>query len=94
MKQLHRYLTPCLLVAASLSLVSGCATKDLSTFPPSADLQREDKPRLDPEQIGSEAYLDRYEIDLEAWGDRSDAAVGRLCRFFKDKGMKIDCEPK
>lgn len=94
MRQSRTCLTVCLLLAASLSLVSACATTDTSSFPPSADLQRTAKPRLDPAKIGSEAYLDEADIAREEWGDGSYAALGRLCLFFKRKGMKVDCEPE
>ena len=93
MKPPKGYLTICLLLAASLSLASGCATTDTSNFPPSADLKRTAKPRLDPARIESEAYLDAADIERERWGDGADAALGRLCLFFQSKGMKVDCEP-
>lgn len=87
-------LIPCLLLAASLSLASGCATTDTSSFPPSADLQRQPKPRLDPSRIGSDVYLTLYEIDVDLWGQDHYDKVGRLCEFFKAKGMKINCSPE
>jgi hypothetical protein len=31
---------------------------------------------------------------MQNWGESSDAALGRLCAFFKDKGMKVDCTPQ
>lgn len=86
-------LTACLLLAAPLSLVSGCATTDTLSFPPAADLQPKSKPRLDPARIDSEAYLDQFDIALEGWGQDAHDARVRLCQFFRDKGMRISCEP-
>ena len=86
-----RFLMLPLAVAASLSLVSGCASKAL-VYPPSADLAVEPKPLLSPEDVMSEAALDRHDIAIEARGDRLAAQVGRMCRFWRDLGMKgLDC---
>jgi len=86
-----RFLMLPLALAASLSLVSGCASKAL-VYPPSADLAVEPKPQLGPEDVMSEAALDRHDIAIEARGDRLAAQVGRMCRFWKDLGMKgLDC---
>ena len=86
-----RFLMLPLALAASLSLVSGCASKAL-VYPPAADLQVEPKPQLSPEDVLSEAALDRHDIAIEARGDRLAAQVGRLCRFWQEMGMKgLDC---
>lgn len=52
-----RFLMLSLALAASLSLVSGCASRGLA-FPPSVDLIVEPKPVLAPDAIYSEAALD------------------------------------
>ena len=89
-----RSLMLALALAASVSLVSGCASKGTPAFPPSADLAVEPKPVLAPEAIFSEAALDAHDIAIEARGDRLAAQVGRLCRFFDTMGMKgLDCPP-
>lgn len=90
-----RCLTLALLIAASLSTVSGCASKGPIplVLPRAADLQVEDKPRLDPAALDSEAALDAHDSALEAWGERGWATVGRLCRWAERNGMKIDCPP-
>lgn len=86
-----RFLMLPLALAASLSLVSACASSGL-IFPPSADLVVEPKPKLRPEDVKSEAALDRHDIAIEARGDRLAAQVARLCRFFDGMGMKgLDC---
>lgn len=95
MPSLH-CLTRGLLIAASLSLVSACATREhvRPIFPPSADLQVEAKPRLDPAALDSEAALDAHDIALEAWGERGWAAVARVCRWAERNGAKgLDCPP-
>lgn len=89
-------LMTCLAVAASLSLVQGCASSGSLTFPPRADLMVEPKPQLAPEAVFSEAALDAHDIAIEARGDRMAAQVARLCRFFDHMGMPdLDCpEPE
>ena len=86
-----RFLMLPLALAASVSLVSGCASSGL-IFPPSADLQVEPKPQLAPEAIFSEAALDAHDIAIETRGDRLAAQVVRMCRFWQEMGMKgLDC---
>ncbi|WP_312821248.1 hypothetical protein [Brevundimonas sp.] len=89
MRSLRCLMLPLVLVA-SLSLVSGCASKDYGTqiFPPLADLQVEAKPQLDPAAVESEAALDAHDIALEVWGERGWATVARLCRWHVEMGMK------
>ena len=88
-------LTRALLIAASLSLASGCADRVTirPLYPPAADLAVEPKPRLDPEALDSEAALDAHDIALEAWGERGWAAVARLCRWAVRNGMAAECPP-
>lgn len=77
--------------ALLLLMLSGCASRAL-VYPPSADLAVEPKPQLSPEDVLSEAALDRHDIAIEARGDRLAAQVGRMCWFWKDLGMKgLDC---
>lgn len=89
----NRSRMPALALAASLSLVSGCASRGL-VFPPSADLRVPPKPQLAPEAVTSEAALDAHDIAIETRGDGLAAQVGRLCRFFDELGMPdLDCPP-
>ncbi len=83
------FLTLCPLIAGSLLLASGCAGKEPPpmTFPSAADLAVEEKPRLDPGAVDSEAALDAYDVELELWGERGWNAVARLCRFHAQMGM-------
>lgn len=92
----RRCLMPSLALAVSLSLVSACASNPRPSriYPPSADLAVEAKPLLDPAALSSEAALDAHDIALETWGERGWAAVGRLCRWHQEMGMKgLSCPP-
>ena len=84
----NRYRTTCLLIAASLLLAPGCATQERiqPLFPPAADLVVQPKPVLAPEALTSEAALDRYDIEIEAWGEDGWKAVGRICRWAVANG--------
>ena len=100
MRQWPHSLTLVLLIAASLSSVSACGTTESLDFPPSADLQSQEQPRPDPDRLQREveagrgdAYLDRVDIARLDWGQAAHDAQRRLCQFFKDKGMKVNCEP-
>ena len=90
---------PCLMLAlpivASLSLASGCATRERVTpiFPSSADLRVEPKPQLRPEDLASEAALDRYDIAVEAWGEAGWKTVARICRWAEGNGAAVECPP-
>lgn len=77
-----------LLLAASLSLVSGCGGKAYvqPIFPPSADLRVQPKPVLSPDALSSEAALDAHDIALEAWGEAGWLTVGRICRWAAANG--------
>ncbi|MCW1431414.1 hypothetical protein [Novosphingobium sp. JCM 18896] len=72
--------------------VAGCASKPLP-FPPRADVvaMTEAKPKPGADVLTDPAANDRYNSVLEARGDRLYAAGVRLCRFFRDTGMDVDC---
>lgn len=83
-------------LAASLLLVTGCASRERVTpiYPPSADLEVEAKPIMPPEAVRSEAAGIAHDIAIEGWGERGWGAVGRLCRWAADNGMKgLSCPP-
>lgn len=83
----------CLLLAASLSLASGCVSKERiqPLYPPAADMTVEAKPLLDPASLTSEAALDQHDIDIETWGERGWKAVARICRWAMANGAKVSC---
>ena len=73
-------------------IASACATQ-ASRFPPRADIEAatEAKPAPTAEIVTSSQASDRYNVEVESWGDRVSAAGGRLCRYFKRTGMAVDC---
>lgn len=81
-----------LLIAAAAVTVSGCQTAGPG-FPSAADLTVKPKPVADASGLTSEAALDRYETELFLWGEEGWLTVGRLCRFHKSMGMKVECPP-
>lgn len=89
-----RFLMLPLALAASLSLVSGCASRGPQSpyFPDPVDLVVEPKPVLPADAVESEVLGIAHDIAIEGRGDRLAAQVGRLCRFFDEMGMKgLDC---
>ncbi len=91
-----RSLTLAPLLAASLLLVTACASRERVTviYPPSADLAVEAKPIMPAEAVRSEAAGIAHDIAVEGWGERGWATVGRLCRWAADNGMKgLSCPP-
>ena len=69
----------------------GCAGRErlTPTYPPSADLRVEAKPVAPVEIVTSEAAADAYDIELELWGERGWATVGRVCRWAEDMGADL-----
>ena len=86
-----------LAVLASLSIASACASKapTLQRFPPAADLAVEAKPTLSVDALTSEKALNDHDAAIEAWAERGWLAVGRICRWAVDMGLKGQtCTPK
>lgn len=81
----------------ALAMLSGCQQqpKAIVLFPPAADLRPEEKPRLQPADLGSEAALDAHDIAVETWGERGWRAVGRICRWAVANGatLPFECAP-
>ena len=78
-----------LALVACAALVSSCASKALSAYPPSADLKVEAKPVLSVEALASDNALAEHDAAVEAWGERGWAAVGRICRWAEDTGAQL-----
>jgi len=86
--------TRSLLIAVSFVTVSACSAtgSTQAAFPSAADLTVKPRPVADAAGLTSEAALDRYETDLELWGEEGWLQVGRLCRFFDEMGMpNLNC---
>lgn len=92
-------LTAALLLAVTLVGASSCASSPTPQptllLPDARDLRPEAKPRLDPAALGSEHALNEHDDQVEAWGERGWATVGRLCRWFVTNGAELpfDCPP-
>lgn len=88
---------PALLIAASLALVSSCASKAPQSAifqPPVSDLAVEAKPVLDPSALASDAALTAHDDAIESWGERGWDAVARLCRWAVETGADgLECPP-
>ena len=76
---------------ASLALLAGC--KSAHDFPPKAVVEAatESKPIPPTTILTDPTASDRYNAELERWGERVQAAGVRLCRYFKEQGMEVSC---
>lgn len=92
MKLSLKFLPVSLLLVGSLALVTSCAPTDTSNFPPLADLKRTEEAKFDPAQITDENHLDDVQTRRETRGRKYDDQLRRICTFFQEKGMKVDCE--
>ena len=92
-------LTMSLILLPSLLAVSACAGRERiqPLFPPAADVSAaiEPKPIAPPEIVTSAQANARYNIGIEAWGERVNRAGGRICRWIVDNGgeLPFDCPP-
>lgn len=82
------------IVLAALVLLAGC--RSANDFPPTADVQAaiERKPVPPASILTDPGASDRYNAQLEAWGERVQAAGVRLCLYFRAQGMAVDCPEK
>jgi hypothetical protein len=62
-------------------------------FPAYADLKVEPKPVPTDAIVTDPKAADRYNADVETWGERGWDAVGRICRWSVANGAKLpfDC---
>lgn len=91
---MQRLISRKLVALAALSFLVGC--KSTQDFPPRAEIQAvtETKPIPPASILTDTTASDRYNAQLEAWGERVQAAGVRLCGYFKGKGMQVDCPAK
>lgn len=82
---------PIAVAVAGLALLAGC--KSVPDFPPPADVEAatETKPVPPTTILTDPTASDRYNAELESWGERVQAAGMKLCRYFKGKGMAVNC---
>lgn len=78
---------------ALLLLLAACSPRPQVGTPPIADIETatEAKPRPTAAILTDPAADARYNSAVEAWGDRVRAAGVRLCRFYRDVGVKVEC---
>lgn len=78
---------------AMLVLAAAACQHDSAVFPDARELAAvtEPKPRPPVDILTDPEASDRYSSALEAWGDRLHSAGGRLCRFFREQGMEVEC---
>jgi hypothetical protein len=76
--------------------VSACGGQEKIriAYPPAADLVDEQKPEITAAVLESDVAAAEYDSAVEAWGERGWSAVGRVCRWAKAHGMKIECKPE
>lgn len=76
--------------------LSTAACTTTGGYPPRADIAAatEAKPRPGVDILTDPSANDRYNSDIEAWGERVRAAGMRLCRFFERTGMPGIACPK
>ena len=62
--------------------------------PPPADIEAvtEAKPLPPLDIVENEQAATDYDEAIEAWGERVQSAGLRICRWFRDNGVKYRCE--
>jgi hypothetical protein len=83
-----------LLIASALAFAAcGCASTPALIAPPRADIQPAPEPIITAEAATSAAALDAFDIAHEAWGRTEHEKLARLCRWYRDMGLKqLICE--
>ena len=81
-------------VLCGAAALGACAEKRVVHAPPAvADLRAviEPKPKPPISILTDPAASDRYNAEVEAWGERLRAGGMRLCQFFEAQGVAADC---
>lgn len=88
MRSMLRRVAGACLLPLLLSTVSACGSS--AGYPPLADLKAvtEAKPIPDDAILTDPVADAHYNASVESWGDRVQSAGVRLCRFFRETGMK------
>lgn len=90
---MNRVVTVSLLLCVAAAL-SGCAEKQVELAPPAVEDLRaviEPKPKPPISILTDPAASDRYNAEVEAWGDRLRAGGMRLCQLFEAQGVAAHC---
>ena len=83
------------LVAALGLTVSACGQPTpIVLSPPAIDVEAATEPKpVPPMEIATdEAVALQYDLALEAWGERVQAAGVRVCLWLNDNGADYDCD--
>ena len=82
-----------LFVVIPLAILTACGDRPAVGTPLIADIEAAAETKPPPNAaILSDPNADaRYNAEIEAWGDRVSAAGRRLCRFYRDVGVKVEC---
>lgn len=83
---------PVAAAVAALALLAGCKSPS-HDFPPRSVVEAatEVKPVPPTTILTDPTASDQYNAEVESWGERVQAAGVKLCRYFKGKGMQVDC---
>ena len=85
------FLMACLMIASCGVAVASCGTLGASR-PPVEDLRVQPKPVPSDDVLTSRVAGEMHDNAVEAWGEAGWAQVSRLCRFYREMGMKgLDC---
>lgn len=62
-------------------------------MPSAADIEalQEAKPEYLPEYLRDSKLNDRYNSDVESWGERLGSTGVRLCHWYNDRGADFKC---
>ena len=77
-----------LAMACAALTVSACSAPGLMR-PSADDLRVDPKPPLTVAFLSSEKAYKEYDASIEAWGERANRKVGRLCRHAVSTGYKL-----
>ena len=88
-----RFLMTCLMIVSCGVAAASCGTLGASR-PPAEDLRVLPKPEPSDEVLTSRIAGELHDNAVEAWGEAGWAQVARLCRFYRQMGMRgLDCPP-
>ncbi|MNE15110.1 hypothetical protein D3C80_1080110 [compost metagenome] len=86
-----RFLIACLMIVSCGAAAASCGTPGASR-PPVEDLRVQAKPVPSDEVLTSRIAGEKHDNAVEAWGEAGWAQVARLCRFYREMGMKgLNC---
>ena len=85
------FLMACLMIVSCGVAVASCETTGAS-LPRAEDLRVQPKPVPSDDVLTSRIAGEKHDNAVEAWGEAGWAQVGRLCRFYREVGMRgLDC---